>query len=184
MRICSSVGRVTLAVPLLVTDISFLPLLEFLQHDVQPVESFRPRALVALHPVVDGLERVAVQPVQPLPSFVTHVNRSHFSEHSQVLGHLWLSQPEQPHQVVHGALAAGEDVKDLPPPGLGHRVERICCRRCSCHGGIVYLYGNMSTAIWRVPLLLMVAGGHLAGAHTRLLASSCRAGTATPLSAR
>ena len=37
---------------------------------------------------MDGLERAAVQPVQPLPSFVTHVNRSHFAKHPQVLGHL------------------------------------------------------------------------------------------------
>ena len=82
---------------------------------------------------MDGLERVAVQPVQALPSFAPHVNRSHFSEHPQVLGHLWLGQSEQAHQIVHGALAAGEGVQDLSPPGLGHRVERIRRRRCSCH---------------------------------------------------
>jgi hypothetical protein len=35
MRICSSVGSVTVAVPLLVTAISFLLLLEVLQHDIQ-----------------------------------------------------------------------------------------------------------------------------------------------------
>jgi len=73
---------------------------------------------------MDGLERAPVQPVQALPSFVAHVNHSHFSEHPQVLGHLWLSQPEQVHQVVHGALPAGEDVQDLSPTELGHRVER------------------------------------------------------------
>src|SRR6266508_4664331 len=105
MRICSSVGSVTVAVPLLVTAISFLLLLEVLQHDVQP-----------------------------LPSLLTHVNHAHRSEHPQMLGHLWLRQPEQAHQLVDGALPAGEDVQDLAPPGLGHRVERICCRRCSCHG--------------------------------------------------
>src|SRR5216117_3737830 len=85
MRICLSLGRVTVAVPLLVTAISFLLLLEFLQHDVQLVEPLRPGELVVLHPVVDGLERVAVQPVQPLPSFVTHVDGSDFAEHPQVL---------------------------------------------------------------------------------------------------
>ena len=74
---------------------------------------------------MDGLEGVAVQPVQPLASFATHVNRSHLSKHTQVLGHLWLTQPEQAHQVVHGALPAGKDVQDLSPPGLGHRVERL-----------------------------------------------------------
>jgi hypothetical protein len=83
---------------------------------------------------MDGLERVAVQPVQPLPSFVSHGNGADFSQHAQVLGHLWLGQPEQARHVVHGALPVGEDVQDLSPSGLGHRVERICCRRCSCHG--------------------------------------------------
>src|SRR4030088_2547653 len=80
MRICSSVGSVTFAVPLLVTAISFLLLFEFLQHHIQLFEPLRPQALVGLHPVVDGLEGTAVEPVQPLPSVVTHFNRFHFSQ--------------------------------------------------------------------------------------------------------
>src|SRR5918998_4463066 len=144
MRICSSPGSVTFAVPLLViAAISFL--LQFPQHAIQPVEPFRPQALVVLHPVVDGLERMAVEPVQPLPSLVTDVDRSHLSEHPQVLGHLWLRQPEQAHQFVHGPLPAGEDVQDLSPPGLGYRIERVRCRRCSCHIRIIFPYRNMSS---------------------------------------
>src|SRR5262249_32461900 len=106
IRICSSVGSVSFAVPLAITlTISFLSL-ELLQHDVQLVEPLRPRALVALHPVVDGLERPAVHPIQPLPSFFAHVDRPHFAEHPEVLGHLWLRQPESGHEVVDRALAA------------------------------------------------------------------------------
>ena len=93
---------------------------------------------------MDGLERVAVQPVQPLASVFAHVDRPHLSEHPQVLGHLRLGQPERPHEVVHGPLAAREGVQDLPPPGLGHRVERIRRRRCSCHASNIYPYRNMS----------------------------------------
>jgi hypothetical protein len=48
-----------------------------------------------------------------------------------VLGHLWLGQLEHPHQVPYGALPAGEQVEDLSPPWLGHRVERIRGRRRS-----------------------------------------------------
>src|SRR4029077_20019091 len=81
MRICVSVGRVTVAVPLLVTAISFLLLFEFLEHDVELLESRRPGALVVLHPVVNGLERPAVQPVEPLPSLVAHVDRTDLPEH-------------------------------------------------------------------------------------------------------
>jgi hypothetical protein len=83
---------------------------------------------------MDGLEGVAVEPVEPLSSFISHIDRSHFTEHPQVLGHLRLSQPEQAHQVVHRALPVGEGIEDLSAPGLGHRVERIRCRRRSCHG--------------------------------------------------
>src|ERR1041385_4520002 len=80
-RICSSAGVVTFAGPLLVT--ATIPLLSFevLQHVVQLSEPLRPGVLVTLHPVVDGLERVAVQPVQPLPSFVSHVDHTHFPQH-------------------------------------------------------------------------------------------------------
>ena len=82
---------------------------------------------------MDRLERVAVHPVQAPASFVSHVDGSHLSEHPEVLGHLWLGQPKLAHQVVHRPLAAGQGVQDLAPPGLGHRVERICRGRRSCH---------------------------------------------------
>src|SRR4029079_3852993 len=56
MRICSSVGSVTFAVPLLaIATISFLLLLEVFQYGVQLIEPLRPQVLVALHPVVNGL---------------------------------------------------------------------------------------------------------------------------------
>src|SRR6476659_7006448 len=54
IRICVSVGRVTVAVPLLVTAISFLLLFEFLEHDIELVEPLRPQALVALHRALAG----------------------------------------------------------------------------------------------------------------------------------
>src|SRR5918997_5169836 len=55
MRICSSVGSVTVALPLPVTSTPFLPL-EVLEHGVHSVEPPRPQALVAPNPVVDWLE--------------------------------------------------------------------------------------------------------------------------------
>src|SRR5881397_1639714 len=145
MRICSSVGSDNVAVPLLVIAIFFLLLLEILQHDVQLVEPLRPQTFVVLHPVMDGLECGAVQPVLPPPSFSAHVDCSDFAEHPQVLGHLWLSQPQEADKVVHGTFAAGEGVQDLSAPGLGHRVERIRSRRSSSHARIIYRYGNMSS---------------------------------------
>jgi hypothetical protein len=93
---------------------------------------------------MDGFERVAVQPVQPLASLLAYVYRANFSEYPQVLGDLWLGEAEDAHQVVHRTLPVGKDIQDLSPAGLGHGVERICCRRCSRHDSIVYPYKNMS----------------------------------------
>src|ERR671916_574147 len=141
MRICSSVGSVTVAFPLLgIAATSSLLLLEFLQHDVHPVEPLRPEALVAPHPVVDGLERPRVQPVQPLPPLLAHVDRPNLPEHPKVLGHQRLAHPEQAHQVAHGPFAGGEEVQDLAPAGLGHRVERVRRSRRSCHRRMIHDY--------------------------------------------
>jgi hypothetical protein len=60
-----------------------------------------------------------------------------------MLGHLRLRDAELLDEVVHGTLAAGERVQDLPPTGLGHRVERIRRGRRSCHGAIIYRYWNI-----------------------------------------
>src|ERR671917_1065144 len=138
MRICSSVGSVTVAVPLPVTPTPFLLPLEVLEHGVHPVEPLRPEALVAKHPIVNGLERPLVQPIHPPPPLVARLDRPHLSEHPQVLGHQRLGHPQPAHQVAHRPLARGEEVQDLPPPGLGHRVERVRRGRRSCHGGIIY----------------------------------------------
>jgi hypothetical protein len=92
---------------------------------------------------VDRLERATVDPVEPLASLVADLDRSDRSEHAQVLGHLRLGQPQLADQVVHGPLPAGKDIEDLPPPGLGNRVEHIGGRRRSCHGPIIYSYEHM-----------------------------------------
>jgi hypothetical protein len=55
-----------------------------------------------------------------------------------VFGDQWLGEVEQGDEVVDGEFAAGEKVEDLPPPGLGYRVERVRRRRCSCHDAIVF----------------------------------------------
>src|SRR5215213_2444261 len=136
MRISSSVGSVT--------SMAFL-LLEVFEDVVQLVEPLRPQPLEPAHPVVDGLERPAVDPVDPAPSHVADVDRPHLAEHAQVLGHLRLAQPERLDEVVDGALPAGEHVEDLTAAGLRHRVERVGRRRCSGHAPLdTYPYGYVS----------------------------------------
>src|ERR671924_310684 len=158
MRIWSSVGSITFAAPLLLTvAISLLLLLEVFEYDIQLPEALRPRALVGLHPVVDGLQRAAVQAIQPLPSVFAHVDRAHLPEHSQVLRYLGLSEAEQRNQVVHGPLAAGEGVDDLTPPRLGHRVERVRRGSCSGHAAIIYSHTGICQmtiiGAWRARLI-------------------------------
>jgi hypothetical protein len=65
---------------------------------------------------------MAVEPVDPAASVLEHVDRPHFTQHAQVLGHLRLSQRERFDEIVHGVLARGQEIQDLPPPRLRHRV--------------------------------------------------------------
>src|SRR5262245_58268817 len=96
--------RVTTADPL-VACIACLLLLELFENVVERLEALVPRLLVALHPVMDGLERAAVEPVDPAASVLEHVDRPHFAQHAQVLGHLRLGQRERLDEVVDGVLS-------------------------------------------------------------------------------
>jgi hypothetical protein len=50
-----------------------------------------------------------------------------------VLGHLRLGEPELADQVADRPLLVGQQIDDLPPARLGHRVERVGRGRCSGH---------------------------------------------------
>jgi hypothetical protein len=146
MRICVSVGSVTTAVPLLaIAIIVSLLRFEFLQYLVQRYEPLFPRSFEVLDPVVDRLEWLTIQPIHPLPPFVSDRDQAHLSKHPQVLGHLGLSQAQQADEVVDRSLPAGEEIQNLPASGFGDGIERIGSGSCSRHEGIIYPYGNMST---------------------------------------
>ena len=135
-------GRSATALAVIVLLLSF----QVFQHGVELLEPLRPRPLVGLHPVVNGLQRVAVEAVQAPASVVAHVDRADLTQHAQVLRHLRLGEPEQTDELVDRALTAGDGVEDLAPPRLGHGVERVGRRRCPCHDNIIYLYRNISTS--------------------------------------
>src|ERR1700674_1438393 len=126
MRISVSLGRVTTACRL--SLISVL-LLQFVQDDVQLVETLCPQLLVGSDPVVDGLERLTVDPVHPLPSLITDLDQPYLLQHTEMLGHLRLGQAQEHHEVIDGSLAANKGVEDLASARTGHGVERIYCRR-------------------------------------------------------
>ena len=140
--------------PLLVCAIVLLLLLVFvavlvfkvlafkvLEDVFEQLEPLFPEVLIAGYPVVDGLQGLRVQPVEPLPPFVAHVHGAHLAEHAKVPRNVRLGQAEELHKIVDRPLALGEGIQDFPAARLGHRVERICCGRCPCHAEIVYPYG-------------------------------------------
>src|SRR3954469_23870922 len=124
MRISSSVGNVIVAVPLL-TAIADLLLFDLVENVFQLREPLGPGPLVAAHPVVDGLERRAVDPVDPPATLVAHLDRPDRAQDAQVLRDLGLSEPERAGELADGALTAGEEVEDLPPARLGDGVEGV-----------------------------------------------------------
>src|SRR5262245_59191534 len=119
--------------------------LELVEDPVHEAEPGVPGPLEVLDPVVHGLERRAVQPVQPLATLVPHGDEADLPEDPEVLRHLRLTEPEQRHEVVHRPLAVREQVEDLPSPWLRHRVEGVGGGCCPGHGGNIYRYRNMSS---------------------------------------
>ena len=79
-----------------------------------------------------------------MPTLATYADQPNFTEHPKVFGHQRLRQADLRDELIDGAFPAGEGVQDLPPPGLGHRIERVRCRRRSWHGRIIYPYRHMS----------------------------------------
>src|SRR5262245_37180354 len=132
------------SVPLL---IRLLPGLDLLEVIGQAVEALRPEALERLDPVVDGLEPIGVELVQPPPARAAHADQPDLPQHPQVLGGLRLPEAECPGDVIDRPLAAGEQVEDLAAPGFGHRVEDVRSRRRACHAANIFRYGNISSTV-------------------------------------
>jgi hypothetical protein len=95
---------------------------------------------------VDRLQAPGVEAVDTLPALAADPDEADLTQDPQVLGDLRLRDADPLDQVRDRPLTAGEQVQDLPPAGLGHRVERVCRRRRPCHAtNHIYRYGNVST---------------------------------------
>jgi hypothetical protein len=143
IRISVSLGSVTVAVRLSIAIVRSSFVVELVEKFIQRVEPRTPRSLVGLDPVVNGLEPLAVQPIDPLPPDPANEHETDLSEDAEVLRDLGLSEAEARDEVVDRSLALREEVEDLAPARLGHGVEDIGCGGGSCHGEIIYPYRNM-----------------------------------------
>ena len=107
----------------------------------------RPELLKRLRPFVQGPYRLGIRPIHHVPSVSPHPHQPHVAQHLQVLRDRGLLQPQRDYDVAHRPLCIRQVNQDLPPPRLGHRIERIRSRSRSCHvGEYIFLYGNMSSA--------------------------------------
>src|SRR5947209_9546721 len=87
---------------------SFLSVLELLEYGVEPVEPLGPRLFELPHPVVDRLERRAVEPVEPPPPVVARLHGADLAQHLKVLRHRRRRQGEAVRQLTDRALALRE----------------------------------------------------------------------------
>src|SRR6478735_8418397 len=114
-------------------------LLEVLHVLVQPVEP--------AGPLVDRPQPAGVEAVQPLLAGLAIPHQPDLAEHPQVLGRPRLGDPQLLSQLGHRQLAPTKQHQDLPALRLGHRVEDVRRRRCTCHGHIIFRYRHASTPV-------------------------------------
>src|SRR6476469_6440838 len=128
---------------------SILPscLLEVLRVLVQPVEALVPEPLEPAGPLVNRSQSAGVEAVQPLLAGLAIPHQPDLAEHPQVLGGPRLGDPQLLGQLGHRQLAPTKQHQDLPALRLGHRVEDVRRRRCTCHGHIIFRYRHASTPV-------------------------------------
>src|SRR5690606_20432701 len=117
---------------------------------LQPVEALRPVLLEAAGPLVDGAQPARVQRVEPLLAGTSVAHEADLAQHLEVLGGARLGHAEPLRDGGRGQLTVPQQLQDVPPPLLRHRVEDVGGRRCSCHASNIYPYGKVTqTAVVR-----------------------------------
>src|SRR5437899_5442220 len=127
MRISLFEGSVTLVAKLLAVAISFLLVFSFelAKHVVELLESLLPRAAIRLQPVVELLQRLRAQPVDPLLRQRTDLDEPGFAQDAKVLRDLRLPQPEPVSDLPHRARLAAEELDDLAPVRFRESAEDL-----------------------------------------------------------
>jgi hypothetical protein len=147
MRISVSEGRVTTAEPCRLVTVSswFLVLLVLELGDaiVEPVEGRVPRALEGAHPVVDGLQCWTVDAVPAVSTVGADEHETDGTQHTEVLGHLRLSEAEPIDELSHGGLPVAQGIEEDTTARLGDGVERVRRGCCASYVSIIFRYRNI-----------------------------------------
>src|SRR5207302_2310066 len=97
----------------------------------------------------DGLRVRAIKHSPPVPSYIDEPD---LQQHTQVLRYRRLLHPQQVHNLSHRPFLERDEVQNLSPAWLGHRIESIRSCRRSCHRfDNTFLYGNMSSTFFAPP---------------------------------
>src|SRR3546814_6138594 len=91
---------------------------------MEAVERAGPQLAVGRQPLVDLGQRLRPQAVHPPLGAGTHVDQPRVAQHPQVLRHGGLAELQLGHEISDGALAAAQQVEDLPSMGLCEHCER------------------------------------------------------------
>src|SRR5262245_21168658 len=105
----------------------------------------RPALLELLGSVVHRFQFPRVQAIQALPALFAHRDQADLAEHTQVLRHRRLGNPEPGHDLPDRLVPLGQHVDDRAPPRFGDCVEYVRCGCCPRHGEIIFPYRNMSS---------------------------------------
>jgi hypothetical protein len=116
---------------------------------IEPPETLRPRPLVVLHPVIDGLERLAVEPAHPLAAFITHLHQPTSRSTRQCLDTSGCARPTSSTR----SFTASEFVhrqrdRPGPPPGLDKTLANA--NRCGKVPGSPATPSRLSISLNRV----------------------------------
>ena len=90
---------------------------------LERVEAVTPRRPVRREPLVDLLQRLGPEPVDPALGVGADLDHSGVAQHPQVLRHRGLADVQRRHQVADRALPLPQEVEDPAAVGLGEHLE-------------------------------------------------------------
>jgi hypothetical protein len=110
-------------------------------------ELMPPVSLERAGPFVEWADRISVRAIEHLPAIAADIHEADLEQYAEVLGDGRLRKVESGDDVVYGALLGYEEAENVAAAGFGHGVEGVGGGGGARHERIIFLYGNMSSAI-------------------------------------